>query len=514
MRKPHACAAAGLVLILAVLTGIPGCGSKAGPPPPTPTISRFTLTHHVGGTHYRVLQHEGRFLLAFACSVQVVDPRSLAVINDVPLGEFGRCGPVIDLAITGNRLFAVVEDDAVVEMSLAAGAPPAIERQTTSDVLGILPRRLSVVDGRVYVSGLGGVYDLAAGKRIFSSESECGSVARGADGLLVSVGRRVLRISDGGFVGAASEIVNLPAETASSDSAALAFALAGQQAGTAGLMNDQVREVASVLMPESVTRVRVIGDQLFVVGSSRVDWYTIKGHELESVGSAAILGATDVWRIDSQRLLIVGTAGRALYQEGARPGEQGTFTAAQREPSRLTYATGDGLNVLAGSREGAWMYLVNAHAELTRKTLDSAPPGPRSASTVNARAEITPDGTAIKIAPIDDAAGAAAMEYREPKGAKMRTVVAVGGDFWIGHDRGITILSGMPLAAKLPGERSSSSRNQPRPLAAAQPESLVKQRLRIPGPVLYIFPMLAGRGASYVSEFGGFGAARFINEVQ
>jgi hypothetical protein len=37
-------------------------------------------------------------------------------------------------------------------------------------------------------------------------------------------------------------------------------------------------------------------------------------------------------------------------------------------------------------------------------------------------------------------------------------------------------------------------------------------RVRIPGPVLYIYPLLIGGGVSFVSERGGFGVAELVDE--
>jgi hypothetical protein len=92
----------------------------------------------------------------------------------------------------------------------------------------------------------------------------------------------------------------------------------------------------------------------------------------------------------------------------------------------------------------------------------------------------------------------------------MHTVMTVDGDFWIGHDRGITILHHDGGQSLLDPKLVAKATKDPTiPMPQANP---VKERLRFAGPVKYIFPLLAGRGASYVSEFGGFGVARFLDE--
>jgi len=485
-------------------------------PPPTPTVSSFNLVHHVGGTHYRVLTNEGRCIQAFGSSIQVVDPQSLLVINDVPLGKFGHCGPVVDMAIVGERLWAVIEDDAVVELALPPGLAPTIRRSISSSDLGILPRTVSVVDGVVYASGAGGVVNLDSGAKVFSNDDVCGSVAKAGRALVTSVGRQVHRLDDGRYVGAASALINLPNDVAEGSSAALAFTLGNEAGSLVGLMTSEVREVggsdATVGVPERVERLRFLNSHLFIVGSQRIDWYEVAGDAMKFAGTIDILGARDIDQLDARTFVIVGTAGRAIYQlnEGSSGGR---FIAAQREASRLSMATGDGLNVLAGSREGAWMYLVNSRAELTKRTIESAPPGPRVANSVDAQATISIDGTTLSVKPVAGGPEPAAQpwEYREPKGAKMHTVMAVDGDFWIGHDRGITILRPDGGQSLLDLQLVAKAKKKDSTIPMPQPDP-VKERLRFAGPVKYIFPLLAGKGASYVSEFGGFGVARFLDE--
>lgn len=489
MRKQRAWRPfAAIVLSAFASVGLTGCGDKYTMPTPKPTISKFQLTHHVGGTHYRVLVNEGRCIQAFGNSVQVVDPKSLVVINDLPLGEFGHCGPVVDLAISGERLYAVVEDDAVAELSLPSGLAPKLRRMITSQELGLQPRRLSVVDGEVFVSGVGGVVNLASGEQVFASPDDCGSVARAGDDLVVCVGRRVNRIADGRYVGSASSLQNLPAEFAGKTEATMLFTLRGDQAGLGGLMTPDVREIAggkgTIAMAEAIFNMRVLGDQVFVVGPLRIDWYDITGDGMQIGGSIDILGARDIDQLDRRTFVIVGTVGRAIYQLDESLHE-GAFIAAQREASSLRMATGDGLNILAGSREGAWMYLVNARAELTTRTIESGPPGPRSASTIEAQASITPDGETLKVTPLGggDQQFVKPWEYREPKGAKLRTIIAVDGDFWLGHDRGITVLKAD--GGQTPTDPKLIEKAKKDPTIVLPTADPVKERLRIPGPVLY-----------------------------
>ena len=82
-------------------------------------------------------------------------------------------------------------------------------------------------------------------------------------------------------------------------------------------------------------------------------------------------------------------------------------------------------------------------------------------------------------------------DWQEPVTTVFHTIAAIDGELWLGHDRGITVL---------------------RP---AHPESeRVAARIRVPGGVQFIFPLLVGGGASFVSEYGGFGVVRYVNQVE
>jgi hypothetical protein len=526
------------ILLASLALFLTGCKTEITIPQPRPTTTHLHLTHHTGGTHHRVLVHDGRWIQAFGCSVQVVDPQSLMVIHDVPLGEFGKTGPVIDLARVGDRLLAVIEDDAVVELSLDTGIAPRIVRTTDAAALGILPRTLTALGETCYVAGVGGVVDLSTGQRIFIPESAsgvCGHVARAGSDLVVPVGRRVYRMSDGQYLGAATDLLTFDplATTSSNDPASppLAFILQSRDNALAGLMTADIREVpgdnSRVVIEREARRIGWFNDRLWFVGTLGIAAYAIegKGDTLRLERTIDMLGARDVAPLDEHRIAIVGTAGRAVYQFNER-GAEGRFIAAERDAGRLTHAAGDGLNLLAGSDEGTWTYLVNARAELTTRTPPSSISGPRTASVVSARAQISDDGLTLHVTPTATATPAPSAseddddserappapapqpwQYREDKNARLHTVIAVNNQFWVGHDRGITILwpNG---SAPAPIDPETGE-----PLAAVAPADPVVERLRIPGPVRYLFPLMVGKGASYVSEFGGFGVARFIDEA-
>ena len=103
--------------IIASAALICGCASNK-PPPKPPTQPVLNLANQVGGTHERVVIHQSVWLSTFGPSLIVVDPSTLAARSTIPLGKVGQTGPATDMAAVGDRLFVVLEDDAVVQLSI------------------------------------------------------------------------------------------------------------------------------------------------------------------------------------------------------------------------------------------------------------------------------------------------------------------------------------------------------------------------------------------------------------
>lgn len=447
--------------------------------------------------------HDRWWYQTFRSSLLVVDSASAAVIKEVTLGEPGVCGPAVDLAVMPEREIAwvVIEDDEVIELSLAAPASPSVARRMSAASLSVLPRRLSVVGGECYLSGLGGVARLSDGRVIFARpHDDVGRVAMSDLGLVACVGRHAQLIDDDRYVGSASDLQPLPSDLGIAGG--LAFVRQGDGAALVGLMSPNLRELdashATTAAAGTVHSIRVIDGLLWIVSEEAISGHAIKPGSLHPVERGAVIGARDVARLDDNHLAVAGTFGRAIYRiaDDSR-GAGDTFTNVHREPGRLSVAVSDGQHILAGSTEGTWMYLIGSRAELTTRTFQRPPAKPPVAAvTISASARIADDGRSVAI--VQNEAAQQPLTHSEGEQCLIHTVASVDGDFWIGHDRGITVLRARvaPASKKTP----------------AIPSLEVAGRLRIPGPVRHIYPLLAGGGASYVSEFGGFGVARWIDE--
>lgn len=492
-----------VVFFMFLLCWLSGCKSSPKPPPKPPTISVLRIVHHEGGTHYRTLIHDDLWFQTFGHELLVLTGQSAEPIRTISLGKTGETGPAIDLLMhqrdDGRFLYVVIEDDELLQLSLQPPQAPQIVARISAAELGIRPRRLSHVDGELYVSGRGGVVRVSDRRKIFTSNDDVSRIARSEFGLIACSGRRAFRLDDGRYVGSATEVWNLSelGDTPHADATGtIVFARQGEQATLVGLMGPDVRELdaanATVSVPGQFRSVRVVGERLWVVTDEAVHGFALGPRALSDPIYINTLGAFDVGQIEAQHLAIAGSFGRGVLALGEKADQEAAFQQVQREPSRLSLAVSDGRHILAGSREGLWMYLINSRAELTTRRFPTAPPPPSVSAIVSgAQARISDDRRSVTITSAGDqpqTPSSSAYTYSDVNGALLHTVVAVDGNFWIGHERGITALT--------PG---SGVR-------------YIANNLRLDGPVLYIYPLLVGGGASYVSEYGGFGVAKFVDE--
>lgn len=486
-----------------VLLTMAGCGSSPRPAPRAETVSTLRITQHHGGTHYRTLVRDGRWYQTFGTELLVLDTRSARVLHRVELGRIGESGPAIDMAFWDDELVVVIEDEAVLELTLPADRAPRLAARHSASSLGILPRSVAVVEGDVYVSGEGGVAKLGHG-RIFEAEGELSRVAPSEYGPVVCSGRRIYRLEDGQYVGSASKLVDIGQPSSRAVASGwkedtIVFARQSEQGALVGLMGRDLRELdaqqLTVAVPGTVRSLRLLDDMLCVVTDTEVLGYVAHDGRLVRLMQISLYGANDVARLDDDTLAIAGSFGRTMYRERmTQRGKTGDFLMAHREPSKLTKARTDGRYVLAEGTEGAWLYHIGSRVDLTDQRVDDpspAPPPSTRAATLNAEASLSADGMTLTLT---TPAGSA--PYREPRG-RMHTVIASDGDFWVGHDYGISVLRDTI-------EMRSAGDGGPRVRRVGG--------FRLDGPVRYLFPGRVGGGATYVAEAGGFGIARFIQE--
>jgi len=301
---------------------------------------------------------------------------------------------------------------------------------------------------------------------------ECGTVVESGVGLVACSGRRVHRLDDTRFVGSASALYPMPEGTGRPGR--FAFVRAGSGRASVGLMTGRIREVnmkLSTVDVEGIVRcVRVFDDRLWVVTDRRIAAYPISGDRLLEPVTYPIAGARDMVFVEDGAVVVVGTFGRAVVRLD-RDGDVHTVRE-HREPAGLVRARCDGRFVQAGGPDGWWQYEPSGRVRpMPGEPGDSAASPVIAAVTLAGRAFVGADGTSVILPD--------GVVHTEPGSPVVSCIVAVEGNLWIGHDRGITVLDG---------------------------EGRVIDRLRLAGPVRYVFPLAAG-GAAWVSEAGGFGTA-------
>ncbi len=458
-------------------------GSKAGP-----TIDVLRVTHHVGGTHYRTIVVGNVWYQTFGVSLLVLDKTSGQVVQTIELGPIGQAAPATDMLLHDDRLYVVLHDQAVVELSVANPWSPQIVTRMEVDELGIEPRLLSVARDELYVSGGGGVVRWSDGQIMLADRGVVSRVAVAAVGLVAGIGRRVFQLNDGEYVGSASDFYTLPDEFEMPGT--LIFARRGEAGSLVGLMSAEVREIdskrATVVVAGTLHSVRAFSGRLWIVGDDYIASFKVTPNALIDPMRIKVLGARDVARIDDNHLAVAGSFGRAVYRidaDDAGPGDE--FVISHREPSCLTQAQSDGRRIMGMGREGAWLYEIAGDAVYVSDPPSELPAPQRSVTIDLVSASISEDGQSVEIR-----ARGVSSTFTESGDVALQCLAAVDGDIWIGHDRGITVLR--------PGASGAAA---------------VRGRLRLEGPVRYIFPRLAGGAAVYVSEYGGFGVAEFVDEA-
>lgn len=504
MRSIHWTFSAIVGVTALVLAG--GCES-APKQTRTPTRKVLQITNHVGGAHYRTIIRDDIWYQTFSNMLLVIDPFTVQPITEVELGEFGSCGPAVDMAIVNGDLLVVLEDDRVVHLGLDRPTEPEIIGERFDSELGILPRRLSVVqlDGRdvAFVCGEGGAVRYDGGPVLLADQGDVGSVAPAEPGLVGTIGRRVYRLDNGAYVGAATQLMPLPGD----DSGAMIFTQVGDDGALIGIMESNVRErnarTFTTAVGGSVRRIRCFDNSLWIVTDEQILAYTPEEDGLTLREVFRVRGARDVDLIQKNYLAVAGTFGRAVYritEDENGPGDM--FLLTHREPGLLTHAISDRLQIIAGTPDqGAWLYQIGTEAKLLNRTLSRQPPPSREAVTNDGAAVLSEDDSTLSLRK-----GGTVLEWYHPSGYPLRCVIAVEGRLWVGHDRGLAILE---VDRSTPQEIALAKKNEQPP---PEPKLAAIGDIRLHGPVPYLFALLTGRGAAYVATYGGLGTVEFIDE--
>ncbi len=515
-----ACALAAAPLVLQ----LPGCSTA---PPGTPVVDEdeaklppkpksMRIVSAFGGVHRRAEIDAGIWYQSFGNRILFLDAQSGTRLAELELAPRGTTGPVSDFARRGNRLYAVLEDDEVIEVDITVVRSPLVLRRFGRAELGLVPRIVAIVDGEPYVGGEGGVIRLADAKAIGESLDEdgkpippvppqawladrtVGCIIGAEGGPVACVGRRIVRVADGSYLGAANKLIPVPEQWGGG----YGFLLQAAEGAQVGLMGPDFRERSSSALRGLVHAIRIFDDRFFAINDFEVATWKFEkdlgpdvspgesvasgGYHLGTPLSVPVKGALDIAKVQRNRFAVSGTFGRALYRylpEGDQPGD--TFYWVERTPGRLDVSVTDRRRILAASREGSWMYLIGEEAELVTKPIASPDRPEFSVEAAWGTAKSNPERTEVTFY-----IGDRSQVVAPSGGGKVSTMALADGKVWIGHDRGIDVVGFDPLLKEI----------------------VVEDRLRLTGPMVALYPNRVGGGVSYVAQYSGFGIVRPVED--
>ncbi|MFO0963077.1 MAG: hypothetical protein U0625_09240 [Phycisphaerales bacterium] len=478
-----------------------GAGCVPGYVPEDRTDRRpreLQVTAHAGGTHHRTLIENNRWFQSLGNAVLVIDPVNGRELGRVEVMPFGESGSVTDMVVSGDTLFAICDRTAIAEIDVTEAASPKVMAIRDAKSLGLEPRLVSKVGEEYYISGPDGVVRIGDSKRFLAGQA-AGRVVDSKEGPITSVGRRILALQDGRYLGAATELQPLPAGV--QPAGGYLFVLQGGNGATVGIMSDAFAELGKVEVPAFVRRARLLGDRLWVVTDRILYTWRLDGGKFVEPEEVKLKGARDIDEIRPNHYAVGGTFGRAMYRH-KREGRQteDTFYNVQREPGMLEIALCDGRRVLAGGREGFWRWRIGGEAELVEKSIDvtAIPAKQVSAAWGSARimTEKSKDSAIEYGASVEVKFGDQTLIYTPTGGPHIVTIALVDGDIWIGHELGVDVLRRI----EEPARKDPKTGKMLPPSVRVDPI----RELRFEGPALFIFPENLGGGAAVVSLHGGF----------
>jgi hypothetical protein len=269
---------------------------------------------------------------------------------------------------------------------------------------------------------------------------------------VVCVGRRIVNAENSTYLGSATQLYRLPGVL--DPKRRFLFIREGQKGSLVGVMSEGMREVhdaggvpgsgdlstsgnATLFHLGRVYSVRFFDNSIWVVGDGGIDIFRLRGDNLIRQSHIPVRGARDIMPIADNYIAVVGSFGRSLYRFGTDelgPGD--TFFNVVRSPGGLVNAVTDGRHILAGSDQGYWLYKSSTNDAVPWPEPKEEMYGPvREAVIDEIRLKLAADG---KTAVLEDARRQ--YVWAAPVGSTLSTVASVEGNFWIGHDDGITVL--------------------------------------------------------------------------
>lgn len=469
-----------------------------------PKTDSLSVRHQSGGMHYRMEVEDGIWYQLFGTELLVINPSSGHVMDRQDLASPGTTGPAIDMAFHDGELLVVLQDSAVVRLSLEDPRRPWLEETLSSRTLGILPMGVISTGDELLVYGQGGVVDMATGQHLAGVAATVTSVASVDGELLYTSNRRVHRLANDEYVGSASRLEPVT-KSDSGDPREFIFIRHEANGSLVGFMGKDVREIDAmkwtVAIPGHVHAARQQGGNLLIVSDEIIRLYDASSESLEMQWEIPADGTRDAVIIDNGSLAMSGDFGRGLWRlEPDRDGEAKTFAHFHPEASGLTKAISDGRNILASTKRGMWHYRIGDTATPTQPTDMTFEDPQKSAVMLDWTFTISEDGTSV-----DVETPAGRDHLVAPANGHFHCLAASDDVVWLAHDEGI-IMVRLPRGGIVVPRGWEGMTEEERIASGVGPlDGMTKLSVRLDGPVFFLEPLLLGGGVAYVSESGGFG---------
>lgn len=464
-------------------TGIGGAASAG----------RYVVVEEVGGSPRQVESlDEHTLVMATHAALQTVDIATRETVGTLRVGRPGFDGSIVDIA-TGrapsqpfasdesvtsaasepvDHVWVILDRTAVVMVDVRDRSRPTIAERRDAGDLGITPEHISAIDGRVFVSGRGGVIEWSTGERWpIDDDTPVGEVVMTMHGPAVSIQRQVRTLRHDQFLGAADELhavappvrPNEQGEDQSAEATTSPLAHASSMRWLSllrlsggceiALMGSDFRAIARHILPLHVSTVSMHpdGQHAWAAADDRIIPLRVTGDTLDVLQDASITlrGVRDVTHLLDGRAAACGHFGSAvigddhavtLVTSGVGPFDHVRFDG--RSVTASTKAT-HGEQSTTGSAQ-TWTYLPGSglRAALLSATGNARMGEPAGWSTprqqaamLDVHAAISDGGTTLQVhAPTGTVA------FDPPEDVTMHTVVACDGCWWIGHDRGVWVV--------------------------------------------------------------------------
>jgi hypothetical protein len=392
--------------------------------------------------------------------------------------ENPACGICTDLLIDGNKLYTLLDGNAVIELDISNPKSPMFVARITSDTLGIRPRHFAMMSGSPVVFGDGGAVRLSDGSSVVSCEGEVTGISNTmSNGIVYAKNRRLYSSNANTFLGSATEIFAL-SEEANAPIGTLVFVRSIEGKTEVGLMSSELKEIGAlckVTIDGNYQDILVHGSRVYVVTDKGVNVLGVSPKEMRLLQNFPIEAVRSIGIVASNYFALCGDFGYGLFRIDADRGGAGQ-TLFRVVPANGSMQAGifDARGVQVSTTSGS-MYYAFGKGLTVSGALSGEAPQQKSAVVLGAEAVIEKDGS-VTMHTSD-----AEMQLNLPSPAN--SVIAVSGDFWFGTQDGIHVV----------GQRADG------------PQLL---GIQLAGPIVQLIPLLDG-SVGFVSGAGVVGVVAY-----